>query len=317
MSATPVRLGIGDYVTRSDLAIEYGGATQGGIIASKRSNTVFVFTDHAEGNQFGYVYDGFSPDGTVLHYTGAGQGGDQVESGSNSPIITHADKGRTLHAFVADGFTPGTQQKRQRYLGEFVLDPQVPYERMPAPDVNGALRTVIVFRLLPVGVVPGDLQEQVGYTGIRNVAGSLEVPVEINSQYFFETAGHAGGQAVRRESLLVDEFVRTQRAHEFSRFAIRVPGERSPLLTDVYDKTDRVLYEAKAISGRSDLRMAVGQLYDYRRHVDVPDLQCSVLLPQRPSADLRDYLDSAGLGLVFKEDDRFTFEAAGARQLVT
>lgn len=317
MSASPVRLGIGDYVTRRDLAIEYGGATQGGIIASKRSNTVFIFTDHAEGNQFGYVYDGFSPDGSVLHYTGAGQGGDQVETGSNSPIFTHAAKGRTLHAFVADGFTRGTQQKRQRYLGEFVLDPKMPYERMPAPDVNGALRTVIVFRLLPVGVIPGDLQEKVGYTGIRNVAGSLEVPVEINSQYFFETAGHEGGQAVRRESLLVDEFVRAQSAHEFSRFAIRVPGERSPLLTDVYDKTDRVLYEAKAISGRSDLRMAVGQLYDYRRHVDVRDLHCSVLLPQRPSADLRDYLATAGLGLVFKENDRFTFETTGTRQLAT
>lgn len=314
---TELPLIMGEFYTRKNLALEYGGATQGGIIASKRSNVVFIFTDHAEGNQFGYVYDGFSPDGAVLHYTGAGQGGDQVESGSNSPIITHAAKGRTLHAFVADGCTPGTQQKRQRYLGEFFLDPELPYERMPAPDVNGASRTVIVFRLLPARAVPAELRDKVGYTGIRNVAGSLEVPVEINSQYFFETAGHEGTRAVRRESLLVDEFVRSQRSHEFSRFAIRVPGERSPLLTDVYDKTDRVLYEAKAVSGRSDLRMAVGQLYDYRRHVEVSDFQCSVLLPQRPSADLRDYLDTAGLGLVFKEGDRFNFEAAGARQFAT
>ncbi len=308
---------MGEFYTRKGLALEYGGATQGGIIASNRSNAVFIFTDHAEGNQFGYVYDGFSPDGTVLHYTGAGQGGDQVESGSNSPIITHAAKGRTLHAFVADGYTPGSQQKRQRYLGEFILDSETPYERMPAPDVNGALRTVIVFRLLPVGAVPSELRDRVGYTGIRNVAGALEVPIEINSQYFFETTGQVGTQAIRRESLLVDEFVRSQHSHEFSRFAIRVPGERSPLLTDVYDKTDRVLYEAKAFAGRSDLRMAVGQLYDYRRHVDVSDFQCSVLLPQRPSADLRDYLGTAGLGLVFKEGDRFNFEKSGARQFAT
>lgn len=317
MSPTPVRLGLGDYVTRRDLALEYGGATQGGIIASKRSNTVFIFTDHSEGNQFGYVYDGFSPDGTVLHYTGAGQGGDQLETGSNSPIVTHAEKGRSLHAFVADGLMPGTQTKRQRYLGEFILDPARPYERMPAPDVNGASRTVIVFRLLPVGLVPEILQQIVGFTGIRNTAKSLKVPIEINSKYFFETSGQLGGTAVRRESLLVDEFVASQSGHEFSRFAIKLPEDRSPLLTDIYDETDRVLYEAKALAGRSELRMAVGQLYDYRRHVGVRDLRCSVLLPERPSADLRDYLEQADLGLVFKDGDGFNLEQHHPRSTAT
>src|SRR5690606_23668554 len=124
---------VGELYTRSDLATEYGGSRQGGIIASTKSNSVFIFTDHAEANQFGYVYDGFSADGLVLHYTGAGQDGDQLESHSNSPVLTHAEKGRTLHAFVADGTVPGTQTKRQRYVGEFFLDPAVPFERMPAP----------------------------------------------------------------------------------------------------------------------------------------------------------------------------------------
>lgn len=307
MSRTPFRLEVGDIVTRSSLAVEYGGATQGGIIASRSSNRVFIFTDHSEGNQFGYVYDGFAADGSVLHYTGAGQDGDQLERGSNSPILTHADKGRTLHAFVADGVVPGTQTKRQRYLGEFVLDPSRPIERMPAPDRSGALRTVIVFRLLPLATIPESIMQSVGFTGITNLPDSLEVPVEINSSYFFETAGRAPGSAVRRESRLVDDFVRSQSGHEFKRWAIKLPDERSPLLTDVYDKTDKVLYEAKAIAGRSDLRMAVGKLYDYRRHVKVDDLRCSVLLPSRPSADLRDYLETAGLGLVFREADRFHF----------
>ncbi|MFY9713616.1 MAG: hypothetical protein WAK00_09080, partial [Microbacterium sp.] len=257
-------------------------------------------------------YDGFTDDGLVLHYTGAGQDGDQLERGSNSPILTHAAKGRSLHAFVADGVVPGTQTKRQRYLGEFVLDPGRPFERMPAPDRNGALRTVIVFRLLSIARVPEALISKVGYTGIRNQPDSLEVPVEINSNYFFETAARAPGSAVRKESQLVDEFVASQRDHEFKRWAIKLPEERSPLLTDVYDKTDRVLYEAKAFAGRADLRMAVGQLYDYRRHVRVDDLRCSVLLPSRPTADLRDYLETAGLGLVFKDGDRFSFVGSAA-----
>ena len=69
-----------------------------------------------------------------------------------------------------------------------------------------------------------------------------------------------------------------------------------------------IVYEAKAIAGRSDLRMAVGQLYDYRRHVHVDDLRCSVLLPERPTANLRDLLHDAGLGLAFREQAGFVLE---------
>lgn len=54
--------------------------------------------------------------------------------------------------------------------------------------------------------------------------------------------------------------------------------------------------------------MAVGQLYDYRRHIAVDELRCSVLLPERPNTDLRDLLAEAGLGLVFKNKEAFNFE---------
>lgn len=77
MSSSAIHLRAGDIVTRADLVVEYGGSVQsGGIVPSNTSNSVFVFTDPAEGTQFGYVYDGFSPDGTVFHYTGAGRDGD-------------------------------------------------------------------------------------------------------------------------------------------------------------------------------------------------------------------------------------------------
>lgn len=266
---------------------------------------VFVFTDPSEGNQFGYVYDGFSADGSILHYTGAGQDGDQVESGPNSPIVTHAAKGRTIHAFVADGVVPGTQTKRQRYIGEFVLDPELSYERMLALDRNKRLRTVIVFRLLPVTAIPTDVIEQVGFSGVPVENRSQQVPVELNSTHFFETSDRTGMTAVRRESQLVDDFVVSQRAHDFSRWAITIPKECTRLLTDIYDETDHVLYEAKALAGRSDIRMAVGQLYDYRRHIEVDDLRCAVLLPERPRADLRDFLADVGLGLAYRENDSF------------
>lgn len=318
--STALPLIVGELYTREDLVLEYGGSVQsGGIVPGIKSNTVFVFTDPSEGEQFGYVYDGFSPDGTVLYYTGAGQSGDQVEKGSNSPIVTHAAKGRSLHAFVADGRVPGKQTKRQRYIGEFILDPGLPYVRRAAPtkpvrrDEKPATRTVIVFRLLPVSVISDEVFEAVGVSEVARDKLTLEVPVEVNSTFFYETSGHEGVTSVRRESQLVDEFMASQRGHDFSRWSIAIAQE-PPLLTDIYDKTDRVLYEAKALSGRTDVRMAVGQLYDYRRHVNVDDLKCSVLLPKRPKADLRDLLHSAGLGLAFREGDRFEVAAAEPTQ---
>ncbi len=223
--------------------------------------------------------------------------------------MTHAAKGRTLHAFVAAGRVPGRQTRRQQYIGQFILDPHLPYERMPALDMKQAVRTVIVFRLLPVAAVPESIMQTVGVSGVMQGMRSVQVPVELNSTHFYETSGIEARTAVRRESQLVEEFVASQTGHEFSRWAIRIPKE-SLLLTDAYDNTDRVLYEAKALAGRSDVRMAVGQLYDYRRHVDVAGLRCAVLLPARPRADLRDLIEGAGLGLAFRDDDHFEVQQA-------
>lgn len=306
-----VNLRAGDIVTRSDLVIEYGGSVQsGGIVPSTTSNTVFVFTDPTEGTQFGYVYDGFSVDGSVLHYTGAGRDGDQKTSGSNSPILTHAQKGRTLHAFSAAGVLTGTSTKLQRYIGEFVLDPSHPYDRMPAPDRNGKTRTVLVFRLLPVRPIPDEVVTAVGVSEITDSVRSLEVPVELNSVEYFERIGTTDQVATRRESNLVTRYVATRPSHVFKRWAISLPAERTTLLTDVYDRNERTLFEAKAITSRSDVRMAIGQLLDYRRHVDVPDLKCAVLLPSRPTADLRDLIWSSGFGLTYETATGFETAAA-------
>ncbi|GAA2035935.1 hypothetical protein GCM10009819_20580 [Agromyces tropicus] len=299
-------------MTRSDLAVEYGGSTQGGIVASRQSNMVFLFTDPGHGSQFGYVYDGFDDDGSAYYYTGAGQNGDQVLTHSNAPIARAAERGSAIHLFAADGFVAGTGTRRQRYIGEFIVDPNEPVQRMPALSTDGVkLRTVLVFRLLPSTEVSPQLVDAAGRSQIPREPFAVEVPTEINSAEFFETAGTADQVAVRRESDLVASFLSSNPDRDFSRWAINLPAEHTRLLTDVYDERERVLYEAKAIAGRSDLRMAVGQLYDYRRHIDVAELRCSVLLPTRPSADLRDLLADAGLGLVFREQDQFNFELAG------
>lgn len=71
----------------------------------------------------------------------------------------------------------------------------------------------------------------------------------------------------------------------------------------MYDAEARILYEAKASSSRSSVRMAIGQLADYRRHITVPDLRCALLLPERPTPDLCDLIASNDLTLTYPNHD--------------
>lgn len=72
-----------------------------------RAQSVFLFTNPAVGEAFGYKYDGWHVDGT-FHYTGDGQTGDQsLRTGGNKSLIDAGDlharfgslevKGQALH----------------------------------------------------------------------------------------------------------------------------------------------------------------------------------------------------------------------------
>lgn len=79
----------------------------------------------------------------------------------------------------------------------------------------------------------------------------------------------------------------------------------SPLLTDLYDISAHVLYELKSDSSREAVRMAIGQLLDYRRHIVPADPALAVLLPDEPHEDLRSLLDSVNITLVYWDGTTF------------
>ncbi|NAZ85228.1 hypothetical protein [Kineococcus indalonis] len=78
----------------------------------------------------------------------------------------------------------------------------------------------------------------------------------------------------------------------------------SRIVCDAYDRATATLIEAKASSSRSDIRMAIGQLLDYRRHIDQP-AHCAVLLPARPSDDLLDLITTVGLSVTYRQGMTF------------
>jgi hypothetical protein len=319
----------GAEMTREQRRVRFGGALYGGIEPSARTPNIFLYSDPDAGRAFGYDYDGWSADGAVFLYTGDGQRGDQQLRDGNLALLTHVESHRALRLFVANGMVQGTSTKRQLYLGQFVVDRDKPYVRADAPDEAG-IRSVLVFRLRPLGQVLHREQDRSG-TGDISTADQVETEaaVEVAPEVLaaaveaesvltdqFLTRGRAAIVAVRREAQLLKQFrdFLLNSGRQIDRYKLRPRGELRSLWTDLVDHTDGVLYEAKASAARDDIRMAVGQLLDYRRHVPGrPRLR--VLVPSKPTDDLLQLLHSVGIGCTWPAGGVYEHLDPGTKQL--
>jgi hypothetical protein len=82
------------------------------------------------------------------------------------------------------------------------------------------------------------------------------------------------------EALLVDQYVSWM--SEDTRFGHNYIRE-SKLFVDLFDMTHWQLIEAKATTSREAIRMAIGQLRDYKRYYSGRHPSLAVLLPSRPT----------------------------------
>jgi hypothetical protein len=296
----------GTSIERRKLQAQYGGRTQGGIGPSRKSRNVLIFSDPVAGEPHGY-YDGWQKDG-CFHYTGEGQYGDQRMKSGNAAILNHAAEGRALRVF--DG-ARGTVT----YLDEFELDPEGPYYWTDAPETgDGPPRQVIVFRLRPKNVAAG--KPGMKLASVLDGPISEDVPIEQQqTERAFVSPSHEPYEAERREQRLVLElsaYLR-RRKHNVSRKRIVPPGEARPLFTDLYDATTGTLVEAKGTVARNSIRMAIGQLADYKRFVDAGQPRhLAVLLPSKPRADLGELLTSQGIEVIYPLDEGFEDSTGGS-----
>lgn len=284
--------------TRNELAVEFGGSTQGGIVKSKRSATIFLFSDPAKAVLNGYNFDGRTADATAFNYTGEGLTGDQYLRRGNKSLLNHAQDGFTVRLFVAAGLAQ-RQEVAQQYVGEFAVDSKwgAAYQHAKSSGTDGLDRTVIVFRLLPVGQQPGLRVVAEPHDAIPTNTARL-VKLEVDEAYLFQRPAVEAGDSARKEAALTKRFRLWLEEHDrkAERWSIPVPGTGITLLSDIYLTNEYHLFEAKASASRASVRLAIGQLLDYSRHLSVPALARSVLLPERPEEDLLDLLSSLGLG---------------------
>ncbi|QGV79347.1 hypothetical protein [Streptomyces ficellus] len=329
---TTVDLVPGLITTREAIAAAYGCGTFQGIEPADDAGKVFVYSDPSAGEEYGYTFDGRAEDdefGPLYLYTGAGANGDQKPSGRNGSILSHVEKQRELHLFVAHGRVPGGGAMQQRYIGQMVVDPIKPYEVRRAPGQNGVMRSVLVFRFRPAeGTTPawteGDKVPAATQTAIEVTDPVNDVPAPVvlpkqSGAKAKKTEQHSTAETVadipagqrkvlRREGELVKAFAAHLAAagHETHSFQITIKGEPGALTPDLYDATDHVLYEAKGLTTRANVRMAIGQLADYRRHIpNSKALRVAVLLPSEPTADVKDLLGEVNVELVYQADEGF------------
>ena len=224
-------------------------------------------------------------------------------SGRNASVLNHVEDRRSLRLFEFTGYAvEGSETKLHEYLGEFQIDESDPFTIEDALDDDGEQRTVIVFKLRPVGAVK--TSDRSRSSAVPSTASHADlVDVESNEvEEFEQKRSDETVVAKKRESELTKEFrvYLEAKGHEVKRYRLTVPSSVSPLFTDEFDLTDGVLYEAKASASRQSIRMAIGQLFDYRRYIDRDDVSLSVLVPTRPSDDMIDLLASLGIGCVVR-----------------
>jgi len=145
---------------------------------------------------------------------------------------------------------------------------------------------------------------------------SEDVPIEQQqTERAFVSPSREPYEAERREQRLVldlETYLR-RRNHEISRKRIVPPGEARPLFTDLYDATTGTLVEAKGTVERNSIRMAIGQLADYKRFVEDGDPQhLAILLPSQPRRDLQELLASQGIELIYPQDGGFEDSTGGS-----
>ena len=286
-------IAVGEELSRREVHDRFGGSRQSGMTLVAGTDILLLFSSPS-GRRYGYGFDGLKADG-AYHYTGEGQLGDQKFTRMNAALRDHVVRGLRPRLFEE------VRRSVVRYLGEVRVDPRLPWYAEQAKDRSGDLRKVIVFRLLGVDGqwrVPADPPPQTAGPVIR------DIPIEARiAETFQMEPGREPIVAERREIDLVHRYAAWLREEgsEAIRKEIQLPGLSRKLYTDLFDVERAELLEAKSSASRDHVRLALGQLLDYARHVQHNSL--AVLLPSDPGPDLLHLLHSVKIVCIFEVED--------------
>ena len=227
----------------------------------------------------------------------------------NKSLLNHVDEGRRL--FLFNG-----HRGEITYENEFTLYERDPYFWTVSTDKEGKLRDSIVFRLKPVKKYSiknpiASKIESVSRTIVKEIA--IEKSSSKNSR---KTVTYISqGIKDRKEARLVEEYNlyrKKERLSDLIRHTVQIHfPKRKILFTDGYESESKTLVEAKATNQRDErdkIRMAIGQLFDYRKLLEEENVKVNnlaILIPTCPSKDLLELLKDLKIKIIFKEGNKF------------
>ncbi len=215
---------------------------------------------------------------------------------------------RLLRPFRVTGgnwITPSGRCIRGRHRGDPVLvRPPTPQARTGGdPDFSRSLVLRMPGTANPVPLEPREwraIRRRVGGGRLRSKpsAGSPIVSARPLGKVPETSPSPPAAQDRKRtfrEAALVKRYEAAVELQLLAR-SVRLPSGEL-LVCDAFDASNDILIEAKASSSRQDVRMAIGQLLDYRRHLG---RRCAlaVFVPEKPSDDLMDLLRSVKVSVI-------------------
>ena len=109
--------------------------------------------------------------------------------------------------------------------------------------------------------------------------------------------------ARKKEKELIDSYRQwlEKQERELSRLQI------GQMECDVWEEERRNLIEAKGTVSREDIRMAVGQLFDYAYQIrkELGEPNKAILLPEKPGWVDLGWVESAGIKIIWRNGQRF------------
>jgi hypothetical protein len=280
----------GQKLTRKSLHQKLGGIKQGGICPSNQGY-IFIFSDPKSGDEFGY-HDGWSDN--YFLYFGSGQEGDMEFTGRNKSLLNHIKDKKTVHLFMGS-------RGEVIYENELEIDAINPYELIESNDKNGESRIAIVFRFKPVNKFISKLPK----TNIEIHKETLveDISLERFLKESFSIRASESKVGIRKESKLLTKYATYRNKHKQSPLTaklIKIKGDKKTdiLKVDGWIESDKLLIEAKSGCTRNKIRLAIGQLLDYKRYLKPK--QMAILLPSKPKDDLVELLLDLNIEIIYQ-----------------
>lgn len=105
------------------------------------------------------------------------------------------------------------------------------------------------------------------------------------------------------------KFLKTEERISLKKNRIKISGENSILETDGWIIESKTLIEAKFFkkneSPREKIRMAIGQLHDYKRHLKIKPKRLAILLSACPIHDLVELLHVQKIDIIYEDKNQF------------